>query len=152
MDNLLTGGSTAAPYLYAGCDVSADTLDLARQSSHGSCEHARFSNDPAGHAQLTEWLTEPGLWPDADLKGYGLTRSEGRDAPHLQLTRVALNPPHYAANRQGKVDSDDEGGKSVKMRSACESRLASPIAQRLQERLRAFAHGGVRVVPVVEDG
>ena len=25
-------------------------------------------------------------WPDANLKGYGLTRSERRNAPHLQLT------------------------------------------------------------------
>jgi transposase len=44
----------------AGCDVSADVLDVARHVND-LIEHARFSNDADGHAALCQWLTKPGF-------------------------------------------------------------------------------------------
>lgn len=49
------------PSLYAGCDISADTLDVVRQCGDRPVEYARFPNDADGHAALCQWLTAPGL-------------------------------------------------------------------------------------------
>ena len=53
------------PYLYAGCDVSADWLDVARGLGphlldDGAPERRRFTNDAAGHADLCRWLCASG--------------------------------------------------------------------------------------------
>ena len=50
-------------YLYAGCDVSADWIDVARGlGSHlladGAPERRRFPNDPTGHDALCRWLRD----------------------------------------------------------------------------------------------
>lgn len=47
-------------FLAAGCDVSADSLDVACLRAE-SIEHARFPNDTDGHAALGRWLTASGL-------------------------------------------------------------------------------------------
>ena len=52
-------------YLYAGCDVSADWLDVARGLGphlldDGAPERRRFPNDAAGHADLCRWLRDGG--------------------------------------------------------------------------------------------
>lgn len=47
-------------FLAAGCDVSADSLDVACLRAE-RIEHARFPNDTDGHAALGRWLTASGL-------------------------------------------------------------------------------------------
>ena len=52
-------------YLCAGCDVSADWIDVARGLGphlldDGAPERRRFPNDPAGHADLCRWLRDEG--------------------------------------------------------------------------------------------
>lgn len=42
---------------YAGCDVSKDHLDAVLQLQPGQRTFKQFSNTPAGHRQLIEWLT-----------------------------------------------------------------------------------------------
>lgn len=49
-----------AAFLAAGCDISADTLDVAHQHSSSSTEHAQFANTAAGHTALICWLREAG--------------------------------------------------------------------------------------------
>ncbi|MEM1128073.1 MAG: IS110 family transposase [Bacteroidota bacterium] len=60
----------ACPFLSAGCDVSADTLDVARLNPAGGepaggepagLQHAQFANTASGHTALIDWLQEPGL-------------------------------------------------------------------------------------------
>ena len=75
LSSLLSRGlmykSHPGTHLAAGCDVSADTLDAARQTAD-RLEHARFPNTQTGHSALIRWLTAPGLPVRVVLEASGI--------------------------------------------------------------------------------
>lgn len=109
MDNHATAG-----YLYAGCDVSAGTLDLARQLAGAPPQHARFDNDATGHAKLLKWLSQPGLRVRLVMEASGvygldlaLTLHEAADVDVMVLNPRAAKDYRRAHMHRSKTDAID---------------------------------------------